>query len=239
MASPHPYPSRCRVRRADDRPLRRGPLVRNGIKRQRQTVTQRVDQGPDTGVEGPLPPHSIERGFDDGMSVFASHDRHLVMGTAARDAKDGSLRPPRLAWDTALEGMPFGAKCAIGRSGPLSQGKSAPTKFATGLVGEPCETPARCLVGATSSVWSRRHSFREALQDRALPERHQRAAVHGDSAQRTGFAPSGAASTAGSMPTRKPRRPPLMWMRGSASTVSSTYTGIALRRAKGEVPPTR
>jgi hypothetical protein len=66
------------------------------------------------------------QGFDDGMSVFSSHDRHLVMGTAARDAKDGSLRPPRLAWATALEGMPFGAKCAIDLSGPLSRGKFSP-----------------------------------------------------------------------------------------------------------------
>jgi hypothetical protein len=58
-------------------------------------------------------------------------------------------------------------------------------------------------------------------------------------AQSTARAPSRPLSTAGSMPTRKPRRPPLIQMRGSASTLACTHTGMALRVPKGEVPPTR
>ncbi len=54
-----------------------------------------------------------------------------------------------------------------------------------------------------------------------------------------GRAPSKPLSTAGSMPTRKPRRPPLIQMRGSTSTLACTYTGMAFFVPKGEVPPTR
>ena len=57
-------------------------------------------------------------------------------------------------------------------------------------------------------------------------------------AQSTAEAWSTSVSTAGSRPTRNPRRPPLIQMRGRSSTVRSTNTGMRLRTPKGEVPPT-